>query len=49
MAKTQELNFNITSENLKKIINILKDLSGIDKKAMIKLNNKIIFIYNIKV
>jgi hypothetical protein len=47
MAKTQELNFNITSENLKKIINILKDLSGIDKKAMIKLNTKELLIYSL--
>ena len=36
MAKTIELNFSITSDNLKKVINILKDLSGIDKKAMFK-------------
>jgi len=47
MAKTSEISFNITSDNLLKIISVLKDLSTIDEKALIKFDKKNILIYSL--
>lgn len=47
MAKTLELPFKITSENLSKIITVLKDLSIIDDKALFKFDKKNILIYSL--
>ena len=46
MAKVKELSFKITSENLNSLINTLKDLSGIDKKSIFKIDKKDTLIYS---
>ena len=46
MAKVKELSFKITSENLNNLINTLKDLSGIDKKCIFKIDQKHTLIYS---
>lgn len=46
MAKVQELSFKISSENLNSLINTLKDLSGIDKKSIFKIDSKNTLIYS---
>jgi hypothetical protein len=46
MAKVQELSFKISSENLNNLINTLRDLSGIDKKSMFKIDSKDTLIYS---
>ena len=46
MAKVKELPFKITSENLNSLINTLKDLSGIDKKCIFKIDEKHTLIYS---
>lgn len=45
MAKVKELSFKITTENLEGFINTLKDLSGIDKKCIFKIDSKNTLIY----
>lgn len=47
MAVTKELSFKISSENLTKIVNILKDLSSIDEKALIRFSKKHLLIYTL--
>lgn len=47
MAVTKELSFKISSENLSKIISILKDLSSIDEKALIRFDKKHLLIYTL--
>lgn len=46
MAKVRELSFKITSENLNGLISTLKDLSGIDKKCIFKIDIKNTLIYS---
>ena len=45
MAKVKELSFKITSQNIESLINTLRDLSGIDKKCIFKIDSKHILIY----
>lgn len=47
MATTKELTFKISPENLLKIINVLKELSSIDEKALFKFDKKHILIYSL--
>lgn len=42
-----EIKFKITSDNLLKIINTIKDLSAIDKKGVIRFNKKYVLIYSL--
>jgi len=46
MAKVKELSFKISSENLNNFINTLKDLSGIDKKCIFKIDKTHTLIYS---
>ena len=46
MAKVRELSFKITSENLNSLINTLRDLTGIDKKCIFKIDSKDTLIYS---
>ena len=47
MAVTKELLFKISSENLSRIINVLKDLSSIDEKALFRFDKKHVLIYSL--
>jgi hypothetical protein len=47
MEKTKEISFGITSKNIERLVDILKDLSGIDKKAIFKINKNTILIYTL--
>jgi len=47
MATTKELTFKISPENLSKIINVLKELSSIDEKALFKFDKKHFLIYSL--
>lgn len=47
MATTKELSFKISSENLLKIVNVLKDLSSIDDKSLFKFDKKHVLIYTL--
>lgn len=44
---SKQISFKITDENLEKILNSLKDLSGIDNNAMIKIDAKDTLIYSL--
>ena len=46
MAKVKELPFKISSEKIEALINTLKDLSGIDKKCIFKIDQKHTLIYS---
>lgn len=47
MATTKEISFKITTDNLSKIINVLKDLSSIDEKALFRFDKKHVLIYTL--